>query len=44
MHHAVSTPLLHPFLDVTLSLAAPYEIITEDGKVFDIEKYDLDRW
>jgi len=23
---------------------APYEIITEDGKVFDIDKYDTDRW
>jgi hypothetical protein len=31
-------------LNFTLSSAAPYEIITEDGKVFDIDKDDMDRW
>lgn len=31
-------------LDVTHTAAAPYEIITEDGKVFDIDKDDTDRW
>jgi hypothetical protein len=33
-----------PPLDVTPLAAAPYEIITEDGKVFDIDKDDTDRW
>lgn len=38
-------PLLNPLpLDVTPSAAAPYEIITEDGRVFDIDKDDTDRW
>ena len=31
-------------LDVMPSVAAPYEIVIEDGKVFDIDKDDTDRW
>ena len=38
---SLSNPVL---LAVIPSPAAPYEIITKDGKVFDIDKDDTDRW
>lgn len=37
-------PLTSAPLDVTPYAAAPYEIITKDGKVFDIDENDTDRW
>ena len=44
MHHGVSFLSIPVPLNVTPPAAAPYEIITEDGKVFDIDRDDTDRW
>jgi hypothetical protein len=45
MRHGVgSLCVLLPVIDITPPSAAPYEIIIEDGRVFDIDKDDLDRW
>lgn len=44
MHHGVSFLQIPAPPDVTFLVAAPYEIITKDGKVFDIDKDDTDRW
>jgi len=44
MHHTVSCLLISVPLNIMPSTAAPYEIITRDGKVFDIDKDDTDRW
>lgn len=44
MHHGVNTFSPPPFHDLTPLVAAPYKIIAEDGKVFDIDKDDTDRW
>jgi len=37
-------PLVSSPPPLTPLTAAPYEIITKDGKVFDIDKDDRDRW
>lgn len=44
MHHTVSFLMISVPLNITPPAAAPYEIITRDGKVFDIDKDDTDRW
>lgn len=44
MHHRVSFLSFPVPLYLTPPAADPYGIITEDGKVFDIDKDDTDRW